>query len=223
MVWVELNPVDRILTMHAVIITYGHASGERITKQIAEEIETLWNEPAGRVFIQEIPFQVKFRVGWIWDPEIEPETIITNLDPARNFYRIESYAEGNISFVDGLGSNTGYFKEENLYRGSTTAAHEFGHGLGLDHPRDLDYRGRGRPGIMYPRGTWVDPSYQYDSTARPGNPGGTMHPMHRRVRQEDIDLLKLNRLRFERGFSIKGSFTNVYHTDHASFRKGGIA
>jgi hypothetical protein len=117
--------------------------------------------------------------------------------------------------VDGLGSNTGYFKLENLYSGSTTAAHEFGHGLGLDHPAELDIRGKGRPGIMYPRGTWVDPPFQYDSTALPGAPGGTMHPMHRRVLGTDIKLLKLHRLGFSHGVAPLGGFTSVFHPDHA--------
>lgn len=82
----------------------------------------------------------------------------------------------NISFVDGLNSNTGYFLLDNLLNGSTTAAHEFGHTLGLDHPHNLDIRGKGVPGIMYPRGTIVDPPYQYDPNAAPGKPGGTMNP-----------------------------------------------
>ena len=103
---------------------------------------------------------------------------------------------------------------ENLYEGSTTAAHEYGHTLGLDHPRFLDIRGEGVPGIMYPRGTLVDPQFQYDPAIPAGLKGGTMHPMHRKVRQKDIEQLKLHKLRFQNNKAVLGDFTNVYHWNH---------
>jgi hypothetical protein len=102
-----------------------------------------------------------------------------------------------------------------LYVGSTTAAHEYGHTLGLDHPADLDYRGRGVPGIMYPRGTLVDPQFQYDPSRPAGVTGGTMHPMYRKVFAEDIANLKLDRLRFSNAKAIVGEFTNVFHLNHS--------
>ena len=104
---------------------------------------------------------------------------------------------------------------ENLYPGSTTAAHEYGHTIGLDHPPQLDIRGQGVPGIMYPRGTLVDAPYQYDPTKPAGVTGGTMHPMHRRVQWEDIVNLKLHKLKFENNRALLGTFTNIYHWDHA--------
>ena len=216
MVTVELDLIQKQINLRAKIITYGNASTEELTALQAQEIEMLWNEPRAIIIIEKVSFTVNFRISHEWLPDITPEAIIANTDPSLNFYRIEEFAYGNISFVDGIGSNTGYFKLENLYPGSTTAAHEFGHGLGLDHPQELDIRGQGRPGIMYPRGTWVDPAYQYDSNAIPGAPGGTMHPMHRRVLTSDMALLRLEKLRFRQGKAILGEFTSVYHPDHAS-------
>ena len=61
-----------------------------------------------------------------------------------------------------------------------------------------------------------DAQYQYDPTKPAGITGGTMHPMHRRVKQKDIDALKLHRLEFHQGKSILGEFTNVWHPDHAT-------
>src|SRR4030095_5715733 len=114
------------------------------------------------------------------------------------------------------GCNSGYFKLENLYKGSTTAAHEYGHTLGLEHPSDLDLRGKGIPGIMYPRGTLVDPQFQYEPEKPAGTKGGTLWPIYRKVLQSDIDGLALHRLQFKNGKAILGEFTNVWHPDHAT-------
>src|SRR5688572_7063183 len=184
------------LIIHSHIITYGNAADPAVTENIRDEIETMWNEPHGRIQIADYSYQVVFRITASFLPNISAIEIYENTDPRNNYFRIEEFAHGNISFVDGLGCNSGYFKLENLYKGSTTAAHEYGHTLGLHHPTDLDIRGQGVPGIMYPRGTIVDAQYQYNPAARTGDNtnGGTMHPMHRKVRQGDIELLKLHKL-----------------------------
>ena len=197
------------------IITYGNASTPGVTEQMRDEIETMWNEPEGIIKANGSLFRVSFKITAAHQPAIQPLEIYQNLDPKNNYFRIEEFAYGNISFVDGLGSNSGYFKLENLYKGSTTAAHEYGHALGLDHPRHLDIREEGVPGIMYPRGTLVDPPFQYDPAKPAGVTGGIMHPMYRKVRQEDIDYLKLDKLEFENGMAVVGDFTNIYHWNHA--------
>ncbi|HEY6503133.1 MAG TPA: peptidase M10 [Chitinophagaceae bacterium] len=204
------------LTIHSHIITYGNAADPAVTEQIREEIETMWNEPPGTIFIKSKEFAVVFWITASFEPGILPEDIYSNLDPRNNYFRIEEFAHGNISFVDGIGCNTGYFKLENLYKGSTTAAHEYGHTLGLHHPADLDLRGKGIPGIMYPRGTLVDPQYQYnpDGEAGDSSNGGTMHPKNRKVLKADINQLKLHKLFFEKGKAVIGEFTSIWHPDH---------
>lgn len=196
------------------IITYGNASDEMITERIRNEIETMWNEPQGNISFNSYNYPIIFRITAQNKPDIEPEEILANDNPVNNYFRIEEFAYGNISFVDGLGSNTGYFKLENLYEGSTTAAHEYGHTLGLDHPSDLDLRGEGVPGIMYPRGTLVDPQFQYDPSKPAGITGGTMHPMFRKVKQADIKMLKIHRLEFAHGMAVLGDFSSVWHQSH---------
>ncbi|MEO5946767.1 MAG: peptidase M10 [Chitinophagaceae bacterium] len=207
--------------IHSHIITYGNVTDEALTSLISEEIETMWNEPKGTVLFDGLPFQVIFKITSSCSPELTDVDIFQNVDPRNNYFRIEEFAHGNISFVDGLGCNSGYFKLENLYKGSTTAAHEYGHTLGLDHPDDLDLRGKGVPGIMFPRGTLVDPQYQYEPDKPAGTKGGTMHPMYRKVKQEDIELLKLHKLDFENNKAIIGSFTNYWHPDHAAINDNG--
>lgn len=208
---------DHQIFVYSHIITYGNVAGPAITEYIRDEIETLWNEPAGGVIIDGGHFRVIFKITASYQPQITATEIYENVNPRNNYFRIEDFAHGNISFVDGLGCNTGYFKFDNLYKGSTTAAHEYGHTLGLHHPTDLDIRGKGKPGIMYPRGTLVDAPYQYNPAANAGDSsnGGTMHPMHRRVKQDEIELLKLHKLDFDNGQAIIGEFTSVWHPNHA--------
>ena len=217
---VELDILNRKIILYAEIITYGNAVDDMITERIRREIEDMWNEPRTILLFNKSPFTIRFQINAICIPSINPLDIVSNTEPRKNFFRIEEKAMGNISFVDGLGCNSGYFQRDNLYEGSTTAAHEFGHTLGLDHPNDIDFRGKGRPGIMSPRGTLVDPEFQYDSTVAAGYPGGTMHPMHRRVRDQDIAALGFQRLSFTNNMAIAGEFSNVYHPDHAGPETG---
>ena len=211
---------NRQLTIYSHIITYGNAADPSITENIRDEIETMWNEPKARIILKGTIYRIIFKITSSFEPKITSVDIYRNLDPRNNYFRIEEFAYGNISFVDGIGCNSGYFKLENLYKGSTTAAHEYGHTLGLVHPDDLDIRGKGVPGIMYPRGTLVDPPFQYEPDKPAGTKGGTMHPMYRKVRQEDIDLLQLQKLQFENKMAIIGEFSSVWHDEHSSNEAG---
>jgi hypothetical protein len=211
----ELITGKKAIVISSHIIIYGNAADAMLTEQIRDEIETMWNEPKGRVLLNNESFLVQFCITAEWRNDITELEVLQNTDPHNNYFRIEEFAVGNISFVDGLGCNSGYFLLENLYKGSTTAAHEYGHTLGLDHPKVLDIRGQGVPGIMYPRGTLVDSQYQYDPSKPAGVKGGTMHPMYRKVKQEDIDNIKLHKLQFENNKATVGGFTNVFHWSHA--------
>ena len=211
---VEIDSIDRTIIISSHIITYGSEATEEVTERMRREIETMWNEPKAFVYLRNDHYKIIFQITAETRKNISELEILQNTDSRNNYFRIEKFAHGSISFVDGLGCNSGYFLLENLYEGSTTAAHEYGHTLGLDHPDELDIRGEGVPGIMYPRGTLVDPQFQYDPAIPAGMKGGTMHPMYRKVRQKDIESLKLNKLRFINNNAIIGTFTNVYHWSH---------
>jgi hypothetical protein len=203
------------LYIHSHFIFYGSAATPELAGQLRDEVETLWNSPKTPISLGGQQYTVNFRITAEVQHGMLDIDIYQNVDPKNNYFRIEPFILGNISFVDGLGCNSGFFLLENLYPGSTTAAHEYGHTLGLDHPLNLDLRGQGTPGIMYPRGTLVDPQYQYDPHVPAGQKGGTLHPMHRKVQAADIAALKLHRLRFQSRRAIVGDFTNVYHDNHA--------
>ncbi len=214
---VEIVTVNRSIEIRSHIITYGNASGDEITQYIREEIEQMWNEPQAAVLINGDMYAVRFRITAAWQPLLLMAEVNGNTNPANNYFRIEEFAHGNISFVDGLGCNSGYFKLDNLHTGSTTAAHEYGHTIGLNHPEVLDCRGKGVPGIMYPRGTLVAPSFQYDPCVPAGEIAGTLHPKFRKVLSSDIAALSLEKLRFKNDRAIAGEFSNVFHFNHSHF------
>jgi len=200
------------LTIHSVFFFYGDAATEELAARIAADIALHWNEPEAMTPIKKELYRVRFHIEGYYEPRLAPETVWYNDNPRNNYFRIEEQVPGDISFVDALGCNTGYFKLANLLQTSTTAAHEYGHTLGLRHPTYLDIRGKGIPGIMYPRGTLCDAHFQYDPQAKPGAPGGTLNPWYRKVLPSDIEALQLHRLSFnDKGSAVVGAFTSLYH------------
>jgi hypothetical protein len=211
---VELNKSSQQIIIHSVFYFYGDAATAVLSNQIAEDIQTHWNEPVMDIVIKGLSYHVRFNIQGIYEPELAPEIVWYNDNPRNNYFRIEEFSGLHISFTDGLSCNTGYFKLDNLLNNSTTAAHEYGHTLGLDHPSNLDIRGQGQPGIMYPRGTVCDPEFHYDYHAVAGAKGGTLNPYTRKVMPPDIEALRLQRLSFKNGFASLGDFSSVYHDKH---------
>lgn len=203
--------------IHSVFFFYGSEANDALSAQVAKDVAQHWNEAAAVIQLHHKSYKVVFDIEGIWSKQLQPEMIFENTNPRNNYFRIEPYVNAGVSFVDGLNCNTGYFLLDNLLNSSTTAAHEYGHTLGLDHPHVLDIRGEGVPGIMYPRGTLTDPEFQYSPVAMPGEAGGTMNPFTRKVTEHDIGSLKIHRLSFkENGFAIIGGFSSIWHEAHRS-------
>jgi len=211
----EIIIAKQQIVIHSDFLFYGDVANDVLSVQIAKDIASHWNEAKGKVILRNHLYEVLFSITGRWAKDLTPKMVFENTNPRNNYFRIEAFAGTDISFVDGIGSNTGYFKLDNLLNNSTTAAHEYGHTLGLIHPVMLNTRGLGQPGIMYPRGTIVDPVYQYNPAAAPLEPGGTINPFTRKVLQQDIDHLRLKQLDFSRtGFAILGDFTSMWHQKH---------
>jgi hypothetical protein len=210
----EINNNTNTITIKANLFFYGNAANDALSKQIADDINLFWNIIDGHAMIGGRGYGFILNATGFYAPTLTQKDVMENTNPLNNYFRIEEKASGNISFVDGINSNTGYFQLDNLFNNSSTAAHEFGHTLGLEHPEELDIRGQGTPGIMYPRGTIVDAHFQYDPSVPAGVTGGTMNPYHRKVLQKDIDDLHLEKQRFKNGTAVVGAFTSVWHWAH---------
>ena len=174
------------------LFLYGSEANQQIGEQIIEEINSMYNEPKATAVINGQNMRVVFDISFEIVAPLEAMDLAASNDSYfNNFIRIESENHITRSFMGfGLGDNAGHWLTSDNLGTSTTAAHEFGHSLGLDHPANPDFRGSSSPPpIMAARGSLVDPQYQWNKFAKAGEYGGTMNPVHRRVAKEEIALI----------------------------------
>lgn len=207
---IEVVPHEKMIVIHSDFFFYGNHATEELCNVIVHEIDEMWNEPNATIFLEDIPYRVKFSIQGYLYPQLSRQEVEYSSSLRNNYIRIEEFSKMEVSYVDKVFSNSGYFVAKNIERGSTTAAHEYGHMLGLVHPEDLDIRGKGRPSIMYPRGTLVDARYQWVLQAQAGAPGGTINPFHRRVSVLNILDLQIPSI-IQSGKNYIGDYTNLYH------------
>jgi len=221
---VTINKEAKTLTITSNLIIYGSSGSTEIAKQTAQDIQEHWNAAGGKVTIEGVEYNVQFSVTGSYNANLTASNISSNTDIKNNYFKVVESGI-NISYADGVGSNTGIFLLKNIKRDcSTTEAHEFGHGWGAvkgtagGHPSNGDLRGDGQPGMMYARGTAVDAPYTYDPSkgATKGTPGvdatNTVNPEKRKVTQADINYLGLDKLKFNsNGKANLGTLTNKSH------------
>jgi RHS repeat-associated protein len=212
-----IDEKNKKITVNMHMVYYGNAATEDIAKSTSSEIQNLWNNANGTVKIGDVEYSVSFNVtSEVVSEDKAMEMSGDNKSAATNFVRIEE-KNGNVdrSFYQ-LGGNSGYFVTSDNLGKSTTTAHEEGHGFGLEHSA-RDQRGQGTPDIMSARGTYVDPQYQYDKNAQPGQPGGTINPMYRTVQQGNITGMFKN-VQFKGGKANVGSVYNTIYNANGTVR-----
>jgi hypothetical protein len=211
----KINHDTKSITISATLNFYGSFAEPILAEKIILEINTLWNEPKANFEVNELPYEVIFSIDYAChSAETILEKCISNSSYAENFIRIEEKNTAERSMMGfGLGQNSGHWLITDNLGESTTAAHEFGHAIGLPHPDHLDYRNTGFPPIMAPRGTLVDAQYQWNPLAETGSYGGTMRPIWRRVRDYEIvavlrpfDLSEVSEINI-------GSLTNILYDE----------
>jgi hypothetical protein len=177
----------------------GPASSPQVAFDAGKEISRLWNESRSQIFYRFRYYRARFFISvsyYPWSPADRGSC-------ADNYIRVEQGdPQSSRSFYRMAGRRGTFYLSDDIGR-STTTAHEYGHGLGLDHD-DLNQLTAPVPGIMFPRGTYVQSQFQWNRHAQPGAPGGSLNPKHRKVRPLDVLKLDLSKLNFTFGADCLG-------------------
>jgi RHS repeat-associated protein len=226
-----IDKKNKTITIYADFFLYGDID-EKTAHTMISNAEKLWNDANGKVKIGSIEYSVHFVFTSTIAEEIDVDEVADNKNFRNNYIKLEkdhknlncNHARGDVSCVDGIGSNTGVWHVDDVLDGRTTPSHEIGHGFGLAHPDD-DARGKGQPPIMLPRGTLVDADY----TMSPSEGKSTLtislteagrmivrnplNPNTRKVTQQDIDKLGLDKIEYDSqtGKGKLGGLTNQTH------------
>lgn len=174
------------------LISRLHIWGPYATPELAEaihhEIETMWNEPEAYYQIGDKEYRVRFVIDYKYygkkEPAVSPSCANNTIEIRRAF---------SSDQISGYLSSRGIFYTKDDLGNSTTAAHEFGHGLGLDHPHGSDQKEADVPGIMFARNTAVKQEFQWNPAVRAGAIGGALNPKYRKVRVEDVLDIPINK------------------------------
>lgn len=183
----QVDEAKGVIRFVAKLHYFGPALTPELATASTDEIRRMWNESNAEVFWRGRMYRTEFEITQVIGQAATPEL---RKDCANNFVEIANPAHaGDRSYYYLWGQDGRFYTSDELGT-STTAAHEFGHGLGLEH-NDLDQRAAPVPGIMFARGTWVRPEFQWDPAAAAGAPGGSVRPHYRKVRVEDVRALGL--------------------------------
>ncbi len=75
---IDIDTSSKIITISSNIICYGNAADYEIAKLIAEEIETMWNDPYGTVSLYNSDFFVRFKISAQYNSLLSAQSIFEN-------------------------------------------------------------------------------------------------------------------------------------------------
>ncbi|GIV45093.1 MAG: hypothetical protein KatS3mg035_2216 [Bacteroidia bacterium] len=196
-----IDKKTKTITVRMHLIFYGNKAETHLSHKIATGIASQWNSANGKVTIDGVEYKVKFRVSYqTVSIEEAKKMAATNKDIKNNFILVDDLGSKSSAFQ--LGGNAGYFNTRDDIGGSTTPAHEIGHGLGLQHTTSGQTREE-RPDIMTPRGTIVHPRWSKKG------PSNEIDPNFRQVNQKNITEVFKNVSFDNSGRAKIGSITNT--------------
>ncbi len=199
---------------------YGQFASEELAGKIVAEIDKQFNEAQAKIRLKEAgniaTYLIKFEIeALVVSLEEVFDLVQNNTDYRNNYLRIEQDNVLKRSFMGSeLGGNIGHWLISDNLGESTTAAHEFGHSLGLDHPVDFDLRDRDLPPpMMAPRGTLVKSRFQWNPGVNAGEFGGTMKPVYRKVCAEEVAMIFEGKTFEENGTLNLGILNNLVYDE----------
>ncbi len=202
---VSKDPEALILTFKSHLFLYGEVDSE-LALNIASEINNVWNDQSVEVPLDGSLYKLKFEVtASVVSYDEALAVSLSTLHPAFNFIRILPAPNDHLtaSFMVG-NTNSGIWLLSQGLGYSRTAAHEYGHGLGLNHPQGESFAGY--PRIMLTDYYEVMPPYQLAS--------GKLDLRMRKVTEVDVNELKLQRLIFDdQNLSSIGKFETIFLFD----------
>ena len=216
-----IKPATKEIIVSAKLWFYGNFATAKLASKIVEEISNQYNEARGIIQVREAErivteYLIRFEIeSAIVSVDEVFELVQNNNDYRNNYIRIEQDNILKRSFMGNeLGGNIGHWLVSDNLGESTTAAHEFGHSLGLDHPADVDLRDREfPPPMMAPRGTLVKSKFQWNPTVNAGEFGGTMKPIYRKVGAEEVAKIFEGKTFEEDGILNLGILNNLVYDE----------
>lgn len=188
----------KTVTINSTFIAYG-GEAKNYAAKFASNVAKKWNAAGGTVKVDGKEYKANFKVSVLIVSEAAAKELAsTNKDPKINFVRIEaSDQSSNVGKKDtDGGSNSFYINTKQLDEtNSTTAAHEYGHSLGLNgHTSEGNFL-EGQPDIMSTKNTLVEEIYSTNPPipASNGKEGYRLDTQYRNVLQSNLDGININR------------------------------